>query len=169
MDWWGPPHRLERFETDDELTFQTIKLRRKGEVAGAVIFGIAALVALTFSEFWLSIFCVFFAGIASFMWFSTTVRRLVVTVKELRGDSTIAAWSDVFEIRYEAGDGDGPSGLFARTGLMSSKCIFQDVSRSECQEIERSIYFKWPTIRMAPRPEGFWSEVKKSWRGRPSS
>ncbi len=168
MEWWGPAHSLERFETDDKLTFQTVKLRRKGEAALAIAFGVASLVGLGFNQFvWCLIFG-FIAAVAAFAWFSTTVRSLVITQKVLDGDPGSAAWLDVFELRYESGGEDGPSGLFARTGLMSSKCILQDATRAECDEIELVIYRKWPNLQMAPRPAGFWSELKKSFRGRSS-
>ena len=162
MEWWGPAHRLERVETEPELIFQTFPLQRKGEAAGGMLLGVASFFALAFGQFGLALALAGGSAVGACMWFSTTVRTLVVTETALKGDTNSAAWSEVFEIRYESGGEDGPSGLCARTGLMRSTCVFQDVTEGECSEIQKAIYTKWPSLQMAPRPEGIWSEIKKS-------
>jgi hypothetical protein len=168
VEWWGPAHRLERFETDDDLMFQTVNLQRKGEVALAIVFGVASLVILGFNHFVWCLILGLAAAMAAYGWFSTRVRCLVITRQILKGDPDTAAWSEVYELRDESGGEDGPSGLFARTGLMRSKCVLQDATRAECDEIEVAIYTKWPNLQMAPRPEGIWSAIKKSFGGRTS-
>ncbi len=159
MEWWGPGHSFEQHETGDELTFITVRTPRKAEAAFAIILALGALVLLGLQQVAFSLLLGFAAATATFGFFSRRSRRLSVTDCKLRGDSVSVEWCEVFELRYENGDEDRPSGLAARTSRWSSRCLLQGATSEECRLIIAAIYRKWPALPMAKRPAGIWESI----------
>jgi hypothetical protein len=173
VEWWGPSRKIEQFDEGDRLLIRVTSLQRKGDY---LLAGVGTLVAMLYcvaKGYVVGVVGVVAVG-AVIAWSiaSERVSELLVTRSgfEWQGsgwsnERRYVRWKDIFALRYESGGEDGPTGLCARTGRMTSKCIVNGVNPSESDAIVRMIYAKFPTLELGPEPEGFLSSFKRAFRG----
>ena len=135
MDWWGPSSRIEKVEREDELVFSAVPLRRRGPIVlsavvivGAIFFGIREF---SFGALVVGLGAAFFLGRELFY---DRIQVLTVTGNHLSG-ADVVLWKDIFEIRYQVGSEDEPSGLCARRGRWKSIGLMSNVNREQAEQM----------------------------------
>ena len=161
MDWWGPSSRIEQVDLGDELVFSAVPLRRLGPivlsalvVVGAIVFEIREF---SFGALFVGVGAAFFHGRELFYGKSQV---LTVTATHLSG-ADLVCWKDIFELRYQVGGEDDPSGLCARRSRWESVSLMSNVNCEQPEQMMHAIYTKFPLVEMAPRPEDLGTKLKK--------
>lgn len=156
---WFPPQNIETSETDDSLIFRREGQPTFGMLWISLVFALTLPIALyEHATPSVLIGILFLAILPLLLYKGRSVSKLTVTANELSATGYLGSssyetvrlpWSEIKGLEFVHSSEDSPSGLYARQGLWTTRCILPDINERQTVEVIGAIYRRFPYVETA--------------------